>query len=124
MLHPSLNGAGKILRHEERIRPVFVLSFIAFCIALFLNIFYQLPIKESLLWYIGIFIYFYIPGSLIIRYLDFNEDEYLIRFFHAVALGAALMPIVYMFFRRISSPELIYPFGITAFIFWSVLNGF
>ena len=104
------------------LKVVLILPIIFICIAFLLNLLYSLPIKDSLLWYVGVFLCFYIPGSLLLRYLDFNKDEYFINFFHSIALGAALIPLVYIIFRRLSHPEMVYPFGIAIFLAWLILT--
>ena len=104
------------------LKVVLISLAIFFYIAFVLNMSYFLPIKDSLLWFAGIFIYFYIPGNLLLRYLDFNKDEYFINFFHSIALGAALIPLVYIIFRRLSHPEMVYPFGIAIFLAWLILT--
>lgn len=72
------------------------------------------------MWYLGIFIFFYIPGNLILRWADFQNDEFFVSLFHAVALGTALMPLIYLNLRRISHPELIYVIGAMLFSAWLI----
>lgn len=46
-------------------------------IALFLKLFYALPFYDSIRWYFGVFIFFYIPGNLLLlgsKKLFFYED--------------------------------------------------
>ena len=104
------------------VKVVLILPIIFICIAFLLNLLYSLPIKDSLLWYVGVFLCFYIPGSLLLRYLDFNKDEYFIKIFHSIALGAALMPLVYMVLRKISHPEIIFILGIAMFLVWGIFT--
>jgi hypothetical protein len=102
---------------------VILISLVLFlCLAFFLKLLYSLPLKDSLLWYVGLFYCFYIPGSLLLRYLSINKDEFFINLFHSIALGAALVPLVYLFLRRMSHPELIYPFGFAMLLIWLFLT--
>ncbi len=102
--------------------PVILMTLaLILCLAGFLWIFYSLPVKDSLLWFAGVFLYFFIPGSLLLRYPDFSRNEWAARLFHSVALGAALMPLLYGLLRRLSLPELIYPLGAGMFLVWSAL---
>ncbi len=103
------------------LKVVLILPIIFICIAFLLNLLYSLPIKDSLLWYAGVFLCFYIPGNLLVRYIGFNKDEYFINFFHSIAIGAALMPLVYTILRRASLPELMYLFGIVMFLLWFII---
>lgn len=64
--------------HKNTIRglKVVLLSAALFTgIALVLFLLYSLPLKDSLLWYLGVFVYFYIPGSLLLRMMKFNNEE-------------------------------------------------
>jgi hypothetical protein len=91
-------------------------------LAFVLKLLYWLPIRDSLLCFVGFFLYFYIPGNLLLRCLNFNKDEYFVSLFHSIALGAALMPLVYIIFRRLSHPEVVYPFGVAIFLVWLILT--
>lgn len=104
------------------LKVVLILIAIFICIALLLNLLYSLPLKDSFLWYAGIFFCFYIPGNLLVRYIGFDKDEYFVNFFHSTALGTALVPLVYTIMRRLSHPEFLYVFVIVMFLFWFILN--
>lgn len=91
-------------------------------LAFFLKLFYLVPIKDSLLWYVGVFFCFYIPGNLLVRFSDENNEEFFIGLFHSLALGTALTPLFYIILRKISHPELAYLFGIVIFLVWLLLN--
>lgn len=116
------------MRQKENRDEIKGLKVVLISIAIFLylafvlSLFYWLPLKDSLLWFAGIFIYFYIPGSLLLRYLNFNEDEYFVSLFHSIALGTALTPLAYIIFRRLSHPEMVYPFGVVIFLLWLILT--
>jgi hypothetical protein len=101
-----------------RVLPVFALILI--CIALALNLIYSLPLEASLLFYGGAFLCFYVPGSLLLRFLRFNKDEYFINLFHSLALGTALVPVVYAIYRRLQYSGLIYALGSLLFLAWLV----
>jgi hypothetical protein len=103
------------------LKVILISLVIFFCLAFLLKLLYSLSIKDSLLWYVGIFFSFYIPGSLLLRSLQLNNNEYFINLFHSLALGAALMPLVYSTLRWISLPELGYALGIGMFLVWSLL---
>jgi len=104
------------------LKVVPILPAIFLCLAFLLKILYSLPIRDSFLWYAGVFFCFYIPGNLLVRYIGFNKDEYFVNFFHSVALGAALMPLFYTIMRWLSRPELLYVFIIFMFLFWFIPN--
>lgn len=104
------------------LKVVLVPIAIFICLAFSLKLLYSIPLKDSFLWYVGIFLYFYIPGSLLLRFIGFKKDEYFISLFHSIALGAALMPLIYMILRRISHPELLYPFIIIMLLVWLTLT--
>jgi hypothetical protein len=81
-----------------------ILSFLS----IFLELLYSLPLKDTILLYVGIFTLFYIPGNLILKYSDAKKDEYFVNLFHSLALGAALMPLIYALARAVSYPGLAY----------------
>ena len=104
------------------LKVVLILPPIFLCLAFLLKILYSLPLRDSFLWYAGVFFCFYIPGNLLVRCTGFNKDEYFVNFFHSTALGAALIPLAYIIFRRLSHPEMLYPFGIAIFLVWLILT--
>lgn len=108
-------------RKFKRVKIVLILPIIFIIIAFLLNLFYSLPVKDSFLFYIAVFIYLYVPGRLIIRFLKFDKDEYFTNSFHSIAIGAALIPLLYNVVRRIALPEILYFFGIVSLIFWSII---
>lgn len=100
---------------------VFWVSFvILISLALLLSQLYSLPIRDSFLWYISVFFCFYIPGNLLMRLLNSNKDEHFVNFFHSIALGTALIPLVYTFTRAVSRPELMYLFLIVILLIWLI----
>lgn len=88
---------------------------------LLLKLFYSLPLKDTFLWNLGVFLYFYIPGNLLLRLLKAEGNDYLIRLIHSIALGAALMPIIYSVLRISSQPGYIYMLGSLAFLAWLII---
>ncbi len=92
-----------------------------FCLALFFKLMYSIPIRDSFLWFLGVFFYFFIPGSLLLRFLDFNKEEAFLRLFHSIALGTAFTPLFYMVLRRLSVPEMVLPVAFAAFLLWLFL---
>jgi len=104
------------------LKVVPLLPAIFVCVAFLLNLSYSLPIKDSLLFYAGVFLFFFIPGSLLLRWLSPNKDEYFTSLFLSVALGAALMPLLYIVIRRLSHPELLHIFIILIFLLWFILK--
>ena len=103
-------------------KVVFILPAIFSCIALLLKTLYFLPLADSLLWYAGVFICFYIPGNLLLRWLDFNKNDHFINLFHSIALGAALSPLVYTVCRRLEHPEFMYVFSILVIVYWLIVS--
>ncbi len=102
--------------------PILIQVSLLFSLALLMKALYSLPLEDSFLWYAGVFVYFYIPGSLLLRWLHPDGDEYFRRLFLSLGLGTALMPILYTILRRISVPELLYPSGFGFLILWSILT--
>lgn len=96
---------------------LFLLLFITF---IFKTI-YAIPVRDSLLWFLGVFFCFFIPGSLLLRFLDFEKEDAFLRFFHSIALGTAFAPIFYMILRRLSIPEMVLPVALAAVLLWVFL---
>lgn len=114
---------GKMKRTEGRgvlagIRVMLVSLVLFFCIAFFLNLLYSLPLRDSILWYVTVFVYLYIPGCLLLRCLGFNKEEFFVTLFHSLALGSAFTPLVYIVLRRISLSDMLYPFGLGMSLIW------
>ena len=111
---------SKADRYEGQIVSLISLSLILLITFLFKTI-YAIPVRDSLLWFLGVFFCFFIPGSLLLRFLDFNKEEAFLRLFHSIALGTAFAPIFYMILRRISLPEMVLPVAFAAFLLWLFL---
>ncbi len=109
-------------QRPHRTVPNILFVALLFLLALLMKALYSLPLEDSFLWYAGVFVYFYIPGSLLLRWLHPDGDEYFRRLFLSLGLGTALMPILYTILRRISVPELLYPSGFGFLILWSILT--
>jgi hypothetical protein len=99
-------------------KVVLLVPVIAIIQSLLLKLLYSLPLSDSLLWSFGVFLYFYVPGNLLLRILKSEGNDHVIRLFHSVALGTALTPLIYSVLRIISPPGLIYLFGILIFPVW------
>jgi hypothetical protein len=115
---------GELVRKHDTFKEgvVLVLSFCLLgCLALIFKLLYSLPLKETFLWYFGIFFCFYIPGSLIMRWLHLNRDFFFLHLILSISFGVALVPLVYTALRRISHPELLYPFGGILVSLWLIL---
>jgi hypothetical protein len=104
------------------INGILIFFILSVCPAIFFKLVYTLPLRDSFLWYAGSFFSFYIPGNLVLRYVSLNKDEYFMTVFHSLALGVAVMPLVYAALRRISHPELLYPMGIILFLIWLIVS--
>lgn len=109
-----IRGAGVVL----------IFPLILIFLTLILNLIYSLPFEVSLLFYVGVFFCFYVPGSLLLRCLSFNKDGYFINFFHSLALGAAFAPAGYAIYRRLAYYDygLIYICGIILFSVWFIFT--
>jgi len=94
------------------------LSLVFLLIAILLSLIYSLPLKDTLVWYAGVFLYLFIPGNLLLRCVSSGEREYLSNFFHSLALGTALMPLIYSVLRRFQHPEHMYLLGVTLTVIW------
>lgn len=55
------------------------------------------------------------------RGMSFNNNDHFAGVFLSVALGTALMPIVYVLTRRLSHPGLLPVSGIGMFILWAII---
>lgn len=97
--------------------PAAVLLFLA----VLLRVLYSVPVQDTSLWGLGVFVYFYIPGSLLARLSGFHKDEYFIRSLLSLALGSALVTVLYMLSRSLSLDGLMYVFGAGASLAWLVL---
>jgi len=107
-------------RYEGQIVGLITLSLILL-ITFFFKTLYTIPVRDSLLWFFGVFFCFFIPGSLLLRFLGFNKEEAFLRLFHSIALGTAFAPIFYMILRRLSLPEMVLPVALAAFLLWLFL---
>lgn len=107
-------------KNEGVIAHLILLSFLLL-ITFFFKISYAISIRDSFLWLLGIFIYFFIPGSILLRFIDFNEEDFFLRLFHSVAFGAAFTPLLYKFFRILSIPEMLLSVYFVTFLFWLFL---
>jgi len=87
-------------------------------IAAFLRAVYMLPLTSSLVWFVGVFVCFYVPGNLLQGLLKWKEQDYFAALAHSIALGVALMPLFYMSTRAISQPWLMYPFFAVLLVIW------
>ena len=92
-------------------------------IAVLLRICYSLPLYDSLVWYLGAFFYFYVPGNLLLRYLNDDRGEHFGGVFHSTALGTALLPLLYGIFRRLDAPWLLHIPVIIMLLLWMRVRG-
>ncbi len=105
----------------SREKALFLLFVTFGLIAVFLRAAYMLPLSSSLIWIVGVFVCFYVPGSLLQRLLKWREQEYFASIVHSTALGVALIPVVYTIFRILSLPWLLYLFFGGLLIIWSII---
>lgn len=98
-----------------------ILPVLFIVIAFLLRFCYGLPLIDSFLLYAGVIFSFYIPGNLLLRHLDHDDEEYFVRFFLSVALGVALMPLLYMLLRRLAHPEFLFVIVFVLSLLWSIL---
>lgn len=82
---------------------------------------YSLPFSGTFLWYAGAMVAFYPTGYCLVRLTRGQSGEFFLDVSHAMALGVALMPLVYSLFRRLSHPEFIFIFCAVFLIVWLVL---
>ncbi len=104
----------------SREKAMFVLIVTLGLIAIFLRVAYMLPLAGSLIWFAGVFVCFYVPGNLLLKQLKWKESEYVAVIAHSIALGVALIPLLYMISRAISLPWLMYPFFAALLVIWLV----
>lgn len=90
-------------------------------VAVFLRAVYMLPLVSTLVWFVGVFVCFYVPGNLLQGLLKWREQEYFASIVHSTALGVALIPVVYTVFRILSLPWLLYVFFGGLLIIWSII---
>lgn len=110
---------------EERgtitgVSPIFIFLVIFLLLAFYLKLLYSLSLRDSLLWYTGIFFSFYIPGNLLLRLLRFYNGEFLTRFFHSISLGTAFTPFLYIFLAKQPYTKVTYLLGLAIFSIWLV----
>ena len=96
-------------------------SAVLILLAILLSVFYSVPFQDTFLWGLGVFLYFYIPGRLLVRSSSLSKDEYFIGIIHSVALGSALVTVLYVFSRLVSLEGMIYVLGAGLFLVWLVL---
>ena len=118
LMNDAMNSTNEI----SRLRNAIIFMAILICIPFLLKLLYALPLKDSYLWYCGIFASFYILGNLIIRPFVFRNNAFLPRLFYSLALGTAFMPIIYTIFRILHLPILIFYFVIGLSLVWIVLS--
>lgn len=114
---------GELVRERNTLKEGVVLALffcLLGCLALIFKSLYSLPLTETFLWFFGVFFCFYLPGSLIMRWSHFNGDNFFSHLILSISLGVALVPLVYTALRRISHPELLYPFGGILFSLWLI----
>jgi len=119
-----MNKNGELVKEGDTFKEGVVLALffcLLGCLALIFKSLYSLPLIETFLWFFGVFFCFYIPGSLIMRWVHLNGDKFFSHLILSISLGVALVPLVYTALRRISHPELLYPFGGILFSLWLIL---
>jgi hypothetical protein len=83
---------------------LFLLGGLLSVLALWLKTAYRLPLGDTLLWYSGVFMTCYVPGSLLLRWVVPTGQDSSSRLLHALGLGFALHPPVYAFLRAVGAP--------------------
>jgi hypothetical protein len=119
-----MNKNVALVRDRDTFKQGVVLAlFFCFvgCLALILKSLYSLPLQATFLWVFGVFLCFYVPGNLVMRWSHLNRDNFFLHLILSLSLGVALIPLVYTALRRISHPELVYPFGGMLFLLWLIL---
>ena len=107
-------------RTIKGLRVVLIVPAIFGYLAVLLKIFYALPLIDSFIWYFGVFLYFYVPGNLLLRFLNSNCGEYIGNFFHSLALGTAMLPLMYVVLRRLQCPWFLHIPVVIMFLLWVV----
>jgi hypothetical protein len=79
---------------------------------------YRLPLADTWYWGMGIFVCFFVPGSLVLGWCGNNGKDRVMHAVHATALGIALTPFPYALFRKIEAPSLILFFFLGTFLLW------
>lgn len=118
-LHAPHAAMGTI--EENRMTGPIIFFVMLFCPLCLLTPMYSLPVKDSLLWGCGVFLLFYVPGNLLIRQYVFRNNHFLHRLFYSLALGMAVMPVIYTLFRKLQVPNAFFFFMIGASLAWLVL---
>lgn len=117
----SMELTGIKKRTTATFYSIAVPSGILISLAILLQICYAVPFRGTFLWGLGVFLYFYIPGRLLVRLSGSHRDEYFICIFHSLALGSALVTVLYMFSRLVYLDGLIYILGAGLFFIWLIL---
>ncbi len=105
----------------SREKAMFIVFLILGLIAAFFRTAYMLPLSDSFVWFVGVFICFYVPGNLLQRLLKWKEQEYFAALAHSIALGVALVPVVYTIFRILALPWLLYLFLGGLLFIWTII---
>ncbi|NJD55531.1 MAG: hypothetical protein FIA94_03890 [Nitrospirae bacterium] len=95
-----------------------VFPFIIGITAILLQGLYHVPLGDTMYWGVGLFICFFVPGSLILGWLGNHGQDRVMNAVHATALGTALMPLPYIIFQRVGAPSLILFFFLGTLLLW------
>lgn len=90
--------------------------------AILLRLLYALPLTNSFLWFAGIFVYYVIPGNLMLRFLGFRTNDCCTHLVHATALGASIIPLMYSLCRLVALPWLVSVFAVALVPVWLVIS--
>jgi hypothetical protein len=77
------------------------------CLTLFFYLSYGLPLQFSLLWFLGVLLAFYVPGRVLLKSVGLVKDNFFSNIILSVGTGISVIPVVYLYVRRIAQPELI-----------------
>jgi hypothetical protein len=96
-------------------------SAVLLSIAVLLKALYSVPFQDTFLWGLGVFLFFYIPGRLLVRLSGLHKDEYFIDVIHSLALGSAIVTVLYVFSRLVYLDDMILILGAGSFLIWLYL---
>ena len=97
---------------------VALVSGVVAAVTLLLRVMYHLPVADTLRWLFGVFFCLYVPGRLLLRWVRASGDDMIFGGIHAIALGSAVIPLVYAAFRTIGLPGLLVVFCLAALVIW------
>jgi hypothetical protein len=107
-------------KHVREMRALLIYLMAIAAVTLQLRIFHTIPLIDSLLWFFGVFFCFYVPGKLLLNFSRAKDSDHMLTVIHSLALGMAIMPMLYGIFRWLQFPPLILFFCLGTLLVWGL----